>query len=173
MTLWIGCVARLSRSWVRASRILAAGRLPPQRQRSPSAGSVEERDAVAPLRLGPVHRLVGGDEDRLGAAGGLAAEHGDADADRRCAQLGVTGEALSDLRPQVLAQLQRPPCVGLRHQHRELVAGEAGDEVGLADALAQDRGDAADQGVAGLVAEPVVDLLEAVDVDDHRRPRPP
>ena len=35
--------------------------------------------------------------------------------------------------------------------------------------LAHDRRDLADQVVAGLVAEPVVDRLEAVDVDDHHR----
>ena len=62
-----------------------------------------------------------------------------------------------------------PVGVGLRHQHRELVAGEAGDDVGGPHPLAQDRGDAADQVVAGLVPEAVVDLLEAVDVDDHHR----
>ena len=54
---------------------------------------------------------------------------------------------------QVLAELQRPGGVGLRHQHRELVAGEAGDDVGGAHPLAHDRGDLADQVVAGVVAE--------------------
>jgi len=38
------------------------------------------------------------------------------------------------------------------------------------DALAQDRRDLADQVVPGVVAERVVDALEAVDVDDHHRP---
>ncbi len=78
-------------------------------------------------------------------------------------------EALRDLGTQVLSELQRAAGVRLRHQHRELVAGEAGDDVGGAHPLAQDLGDLADQVVAGLVAEPVVDLLEAVDVDDHHR----
>ena len=75
-----------------------------------------------------------------------------------------------DLGAQVLAQLQRPRGVGLRHQHRELIAGEAGDDVGGAHPLAHGRGDAADQAVAGVVAVSVVDRLEAVDVDDHHRP---
>ena len=72
--------------------------------------------------------------------------------------LGVRREALGDLRAQVLAELHRAGGVGLRHQHRELVAGEAGDDVGGPHPLAQDVGDAADQVVADLVAEPVVDL---------------
>ena len=61
--------------------------------------------------------------------------------------------ALGDLGAQVLAELQRALGVGLRHQHRELVAGEAGDDVGRAHPFAQDRGDLADQVVAGVVAE--------------------
>ena len=69
----------------------------------------------------------------------LAAEHRDPDADRRRAQLGDGREALGDLGPQVLAELQGAVGVGLRHQHRELVAGEAGDDVGGAHPLAQDR----------------------------------
>ena len=129
----------------------------------------EEGDLVAPPLLRPVHRLVGGDQHRLGADPLLAAEHRDADADRR--RLGVGGrlDALGDLGAQVLAELQRPLDVGLRHQDRELVAGEAGDDVGGAHPFAHHLGDLADQVVAGVVAERVVDRLEAVDVDDHHR----
>ena len=82
---------------------------------------------------------------------------------------GAGRAALGDLGAQVLAQLQRPVGIGLRHQHRELVAGEAGDDVGGPHPFAQDLGDLADQVVAGVVAEAVVDRLEAVDVDDHHR----
>ena len=84
-------------------------------------------------------------------------------------EIRVGREALGDLGPQVLAELQGAGRVGLRHQHRELVAGEAGDDVGRPHPFAQHVGDAPDQVVAGLVAELVVDLLEAVDVDDHHR----
>ena len=77
--------------------------------------------------------------------------------------------ALGDLRAQVLAQLQRALDIGLRHQDRELVAGEPGDDIGGANPLAHHPGDLADQVVAGVVAERVVDRLEAVDVDDHHR----
>jgi hypothetical protein len=130
---------------------------------------LEEGDAVAPVRLGPVHRLVGRRQHRLGAAVGFGAEHRDPDADRRPDQVRLGGEVLGDLDPQVVTELQRPLDVGLRHQHRELVPGEAGDDVGGADPFAEDGGDAADQVVALLVAEPVVDLLQPVDVDHHHR----
>ena len=78
-------------------------------------------------------------------------------------------DAVGHLGAQILAQLHRPLDVGLRHQDRELVAGEAGDDVGGAHPFAHHRGDLADQVVAGVVAERVVDPLEAVDVDDHHR----
>ncbi len=97
----------------------------------PRLGRVlEEGDLVAAVLLGPVHRLVGGNQDRLGADPALAAEHRDADADRRLLQIEPGGGVLGDLGAQVLAQLQGAGGVGLRHQHRELVAGESGDDVG-------------------------------------------
>ena len=54
------------------------------------------------------------------------------------------------------------------HEHGELVAAQAGDHLAVAQALAQRVGDLADQLVAGAVAERVVDVLEQVDVDQHR-----
>ena len=167
--LWIACVARLRRFWVRALRIFAEV---VSRRRSPSADSTgvsnsETRSRPSDLR--PVHRFVGGDQHRLGAAVGLGAEHRHPDADRRPGQVRIAGEAVGHLQPQVLAQLHRPLDVRLRHQHRELVAGEAGDDVGGAHPFAQGGGDPADQVVALLVAEPVVDPLQPVDVDHHHR----
>ena len=52
-------------------------------------------------------------------------------------------------------------------QDGELVAAEAGDRGAVAHALAQRVGHLADQLVAGAVAERVVDVLEAVDVEQH------
>ena len=57
----------------------------------------------------------------------------------------------------------------LGQQDRELVAAEAGEHVGLAQAAAQRVGDAHDQLVAGRVAERVVDRLEVVEVEHDRR----
>ena len=58
-----------------------------------------------------------------------------------------------------------------REQHRELVAAEAGEDVVGAQDAAQARADLGEHGVAGVMAERVVELLEAVDVDDQQRQR--
>ena len=50
-------------------------------------------------------------------------------------------------------------------QHRELVAADARDGVGVAHALLQERRDLAQQVVARDVAAAVVDELEAVEVE--------
>ena len=52
-------------------------------------------------------------------------------------------------------------------QDGELVAAEAGEDVVAAQRLAQARGDVDEQLVAVLVAQRVVDLLEAVEVDEQ------
>ena len=59
--------------------------------------------------------------------------------------------------------------VGLEQleQDRELVAAEPGDDVAGADRRAQPHGDLDEQAVAGVVADAVVDLLEAVEVDEQ------
>ena len=129
----------------------------------------EQRDPVAATLLRRVHRLVGGDEDALGAAARFAAEHRDSDADRHGLRLRRRPRVLADLGPEFLGQRHRPADVGLRHQDGELVAREAGDDVGRPDPLAHDRRHLSDQVVAGVVAERVIDQLEAVDVDDHHR----
>jgi len=148
---------------------LRAGRKPARVAELRLDWRFEEGDAVAPLRLRPVHRLVGGGQHGLRPTLAFGTEHRDPDADRRPRQLRVAGETVGHLDAQVFTQLKRPLDVGLRHQHRELVAREAGDDVGGADAFAQGGGDAADQVVALLVAEAVVDLLQPVDVDHHHR----
>ena len=55
--------------------------------------------------------------------------------------------------------------------HHELVAAEAPERVGLADDAVEPRGHRAQQLVAGVVAERVVDALEVVEVDEQRRDR--
>jgi hypothetical protein len=61
------------------------------------------------------------------------------------------------------------PCP--EQQDHELVAAEAADEVAVADLVADSVRDSSEDGVPGEVAEPVVDRLEAVEVDDQHRPR--
>ena len=57
--------------------------------------------------------------------------------------------------------------------HDELVAAQARERVALADAALHARGDLLEQQVADLVAERVVDVLEAVEVDEQQRERLP
>ena len=54
-------------------------------------------------------------------------------------------------------------------QDRELVAAQARDEVGRAQHRLQPARQVHQQLVAGLVAEAVVDQLEAVEVEEHHR----
>ena len=69
----------------------------------------------------------------------------------------------------MIAARQGRRLLDARHrglQDDELVAAEAGDDVGLADMAAQPVGDRAQQQVAARMAERVVDLLELVEVDE-------
>ena len=52
-------------------------------------------------------------------------------------------------------------------QDAELVAAEAGDDVAGPQVGAQARRDGSQQGVAGVVAEAVVDQLEVVEVEEE------
>jgi len=60
----------------------------------------------------------------------------------------------------------RPVHVG--EQDRELVPAQAGDGVDVSQHTGQARPDLAEQLVAEVVAEGVVDLLEPVEVDDQQ-----
>ena len=57
--------------------------------------------------------------------------------------------------------------VDLLEQHHEFVAAETRDDVRCAQALPQPCADLAQQHVAGLVAQRVVDDLEPVEVDEQ------
>jgi hypothetical protein len=57
----------------------------------------------------------------------------------------------------------------VRQEHDELVAAVAGDLVVGAELRLEQRGDLAQDRVAGGVAPAVVDLLEVVEVDDQAR----
>ena len=133
-------------------------------------------DHVTPAGLlGVVHRPVGAPHQSLGVVAVLGSQ-GDA-------------HARADLQP-VLADLDRfggqlveAPCNLLRAGHRrvgaqqdgELVAAQAGDRVAVAQSVRHPAGDLAQQRIAVLVAEGVVDVLELVEVDHQepdRGPRP-
>ncbi len=127
----------------------------------------ERLDAVAAEALGLVHGELGildhvlgrglrrgpGDQADRGGQHDLALGEGDRRLDRLVDRIGDRGDAGRIL-------------LGQQHQ-RELVAGKARQRVArLQDAMQTPR-DGEQDGVAGRDAEPVIDLLEAVDVDDE------
>ena len=59
--------------------------------------------------------------------------------------------------------------LGMPHDHDELVATEASDEVSRADVLGESATDLGEHTVAGEMPLRVVDRLEAVEVDEQHR----
>ena len=119
--------------------------------------------------LGRIERLVGEQHQRVGARGvvGTAGDP-DADADLRFAESGKqmgTAERGRD----ALRGLDRLDRGRIGQHDRKLVAAQPRRGVVLADALQQPFGDFLEQRVAGGVAEPVVDILEAVEIEAEQR----
>src|SRR3954466_13610788 len=139
-----GAAPRLSRSERRGPR----GRL-----------VVGEGDAVATVCLDPVQGAIG------------AAEHARVrlpllrhrDADRE----GDAEARLRDGRPKAPAGLERLGGIGHEEQGGEPVAADAEQRVAATQRAAERAGALAEDAVAVLVAEGVVEALEAVDVDEH------
>ena len=132
----------------------------------------EQREA-APGALGVVHREVGAAQEIVD----VVAVHGherDADADADLDALAEHDEGL----PEGLLDLpdhgRGPGHVGAgRQEHAELVAAEAGDGVGLAQARDEALAHELQQHVAVVVAERVVHALEPIEVEHHQRERLP
>ena len=130
--------------------------------------AVEQLELGAEV-LGRVHRRVGAAQQR-GRVAAVVRVAGDAD--RR---LDVHGDAADqELAIERGAQPPRDLEAGLgavaaADEHGELVASEPREQVLLADLAAEALGDLAQQLVAALVPEDVVDLLEAVEVDEQQR----
>jgi hypothetical protein len=120
-------------------------------------------------RLGRVHGDVGALHQRLDVAAVLG-EHRDPDAGADEQRQALEAERLLDRAGQLDGDL-----LGLldrragRQQDRELVAADAGDQLGAGDSGLQAGADLAQQPVTGLVAERVVELLEVVEVDQQQR----
>ncbi len=59
------------------------------------------------------------------------------------------------------------------HQHHELIAADAGDRIGRAHQPGQAAGDLLQKLIAGRVSQRIVHELEAVEIANHQRERPP
>ena len=123
-------------------------------------------DAVATARLGGEQGRVGRAEDAVGV-GGVVRERGDAHRDRH-RQARVDRRQVGDLAADAFGYPARLVDVGVRQDHGELLAAVAGREVGFARAAPQHLGHVAQHFVAALVADRVVDRLEAVEVEHQQ-----
>ena len=129
---------------------------------------LEQRVAVLSGGLGRVEREVRIAQERVGRAVGTGC-HTDARRHREdlAAVLELDGLA-QRLRQAVGETVERNVAGAGLDKHDELVAAEASDGVLVAYGPLQSRADGLQQGVAGGVPEVVVDVLEAVDVDEQR-----
>ena len=97
----------------------------------------------------------------------MPGEGGHAEADRECERVG--GEGLPDLAAHALGEDVGGVVIGVRRDHRELLAADPGGGVHSPLRLLEDLAELLQGAVAGGVAVAVVDRLEAVEVaDDHR-----
>src|SRR5207302_10926285 len=78
---------------------------------------------------------------------------------------GVAGDHL----PQPLDELPAPQRVRLRQNQRELITAVAGHEVRRADFALHHRADLGEHAVPSRLAQPLVDVPQPVDIDDHDR----
>ena len=124
-----------------------------------------ELEAIAPALLGLVHRRVGLLDQvfRLAAVGG---EGRDPDAGRHEDVVLAQGHRVAEYVQDLAGDLRGMKLVvQVGEQHPELIAAQPGGRVALAQNRREVIGDAAQQPVAGRMAQRVVHELEAVEVD--------
>ena len=131
----------------------------------------EEAEIVLAVFLGEIHRHVGilGQRMHVGAVG---REHGDADAGRGVAFVAAQLHRLADRRQQLArdsSMSSRSASVrGSRRIRRRRAAPRYRSRAGPRSR----SGHFHQQGVAGLMAERIVDDLEAVEIDEQHRELP-
>ena len=129
-------------------------------------GQVDLVAGAHPLRL--VHRDVGALEQAERGAR-VVGEDRDADAGVDVDPDAADLERLLQRRAQPQTGRARRRLVARAQDDRELVAAEPGERVLRTQQRAQTRADLAQHLVARVVAERVVELLEAVEVDEQQR----
>ena len=131
----------------------------------------EVTEPVATLTLGHVHGLIRVLQQRFRLVGVVGAQR-DADAGRDVGHGVAELEGLRQVRDDLLGHGLHVLGVGdPRQDHRELVAAETRNRVGLARAGADAARGLHQQVVAHEVAQRVVDLLEVVQIDQKQRQR--
>jgi hypothetical protein len=123
--------------------------------------------AAAPGRLGPVHGQVGVAQQVVGPLD-VALHPGDAHAAAHVQLAPIDHERPGQPLQDALGHLGDVDVVaGVLDEHGELVAAEAGHGVAGPHARVEPLRDLDEEPVAGGVAEAVVDLLEAVQVEEE------
>ncbi len=130
---------------------------------------LEEHEAAAPLLLGLVESEVSVAQGII-RGGAIAREQHDADTgfdgDITALECDRTGDSCNHLAREAL---DRGPIAAFRNHDRELVAAEAGEEMVLCKNASDQLRNLDEKLVAGGVAERVVDLLEAVEIEQKER----
>jgi hypothetical protein len=125
--------------------------------------------ARAALALGGAHGAVGAFEEGEGVLVGF--EDGDADAGRGMEEEFAEAQRGFDGLQQVLRQLPGAFRIAVGDQADELVAAHAAPFAASGGFFAQAPGDLGNDQVAAEVAEGLIDLLQAAQIDPQRRQR--
>ena len=131
-------------------------------------GMVDGKAAAA--ALGDIHRDICSAHERIRVVAVLGRE-GDADAHAHDHWLIFYGVWRLEPAQQVVQHGHHAVSIGIWQDYGELVAPQAGDGVCLAQRAPQAGADLLEQQVAGIVAESVIDFLEAIEVHQHEAQR--
>ena len=135
--------------------------------------AAERHTAVAAALLGLVQRVVGRAQQR-GRGLGVTGKAGQSEADRDRHR--VPGELVAEPAAEPFGQDDAVGLGGVGEDQGEFLTAHPRRDVDLARVGVDDPRDARQHGVAGLVSQPVVDLLEVIDVpgqDAHRQAAAP
>jgi hypothetical protein len=128
-----------------------------------SSAARSQRVGHAPLGLGCVHRAVGVSEDHVDVDCGAVIQ------DDPAASTEVSRLQFADNLEEILSHSLGRLGLDVWEDHRELIATEAGDEIGHPQTVPERTGRADEHRITGLMAGAIVDLLEAVQVEyEHR-----
>jgi len=129
----------------------------------------KEAKRVAIIALGPVEGEVGMAEELIRIRS-IPGEHGDADAGPDVHLLAIDAEGPTNGVDHLAGQdSRRTRCRQVGLNDSEFIATEPGERIGCAKPAADPLRHRAQQAIPGRVAEPVVGILEVVEVEEQSR----
>ncbi len=145
----------------------AAHQLVPLHRSPLQFGREKIEGALSPL-LGRIHGHVGVSEQG-GPILPVVREHDDADADREIDFMTVNGEGAGHEIDQFFRHHRRSPLVlNGGEEKNKLIAAETRQGIAPTQAAAEALGNGIEQTIAGRVAESVIDIFEAVEVEEKQ-----